>query len=77
MHTPYIKKRLINTPKVHFLDTGVACGSLNATSDSLKADRELLGHLLEAFVFCGLKKQASWVERDIKFFCRDNTCTEW
>lgn len=61
-------KRLIKTPKVHLLDTGIACRSLNATPDALKSDRELLGHLLETFVFCELKKQASWAERDVKFF---------
>lgn len=53
---------------MHLLDTGITCRSLNAIPDALKSDRELLGHLLETFVFYELKKQASWAERDITFF---------
>ena len=55
--------RLIKTPKLHFVDTGLACAMLRADAAALRADRMLLGLLLETFVFQELKRQASCHER--------------
>lgn len=51
-------KRFIKTPKLHLADTGLACALLRADAKTLKADRTLLGQLLETFVFGELRKQA-------------------
>ncbi|HMM56192.1 MAG: ATP-binding protein [Xanthomonadales bacterium PRO7] len=60
--------RLVKTPKLHFGDTGLACGLLGVDTGALAADRALFGHLLETFVFQELRKQASWNVRDHAFF---------
>lgn len=59
--------RLVKTPKLHVGDTGVACALLGVDSEALRADRSLLGQLLETFVFQELRRQASWHEDEIRF----------
>ncbi len=60
--------RLVKTPKLHLCDTGLACALLGADAAGLKADRTLLGQLLETFVFQELKRQASWGKDPLSFF---------
>ncbi len=60
--------RLIKTPKVHIGDTGLACALLGVDTAALVADRPLLGHLLETFVFQELRRLASWHEEPHRFF---------
>ena len=60
--------RLIKTPKLHLGDTGLACALLGADAAALRADRPLLGQLLETFVFQELRRQASWGEEPLAFF---------
>jgi hypothetical protein len=43
-------KRLIKTPKLHFLDTGLLAAARGLTSDGLSRRRQELGPLLESFV---------------------------
>jgi predicted AAA+ superfamily ATPase len=52
--------RLIKTPKLHLGDTGLACALLGIDAVALWGDRNLLGQLLETFVFQELRRQASW-----------------
>jgi hypothetical protein len=52
-------KRLIKSPKLHFGDTGLACSLLRCSAAELDDQRELLGQLLETFVFGEIEKQAS------------------
>ena len=61
-------KRLIKTPKLHIGDTGLACALLGASVPALRADRPLLGQLLETFVFQELRRQASWYPGPVEFF---------
>jgi len=61
-------KRLIKTPKVHMSDTGLAAALLGLTSRQLIADRVMLGHLLESFIYNELRRQASWQDMDVKFY---------
>ncbi|MGH8210004.1 MAG: ATP-binding protein [Steroidobacteraceae bacterium] len=51
-------KRLIKTAKLHFGDTGLACNLLRCSAAELHDQRELLGQLLETFVFGEIEKQA-------------------
>jgi hypothetical protein len=60
--------RLVKTPKLHIGDTGLASALLGADAAALKADRALLGQLLETFVFQELRRQASWHEDPMTFF---------
>jgi uncharacterized protein len=61
-------KRLIKTPKLHLCDTGVACALLGLDSKSLAADRDLMGQLLETFVYQELRRQASGGEVPLTFY---------
>lgn len=60
--------RLVKSPKVHMGDTGVASALLGIDAAALKSDRELLGQLLETFVFQELRRQASWNENPMTSF---------
>lgn len=52
--------RLIKTPKLHFLDSGLLAALRGTDNDDVKADRTRFGALLESFVFAELLKLASW-----------------
>lgn len=49
--------RLIKTPKLHFLDSGLLASLLDATPARLAERRDLLGPLLETFVFGEVLKE--------------------
>ncbi|WP_245999339.1 ATP-binding protein [Paracoccus methylarcula] len=49
-------KRMVKTPKLHFLDSGLLAAARGLTFDRLKADREKFGALLESFVFSEVLK---------------------
>lgn len=55
-------KRLVKAPKLHLVDTGLACHLMGADARRLSADRPLLGRLLESFVVGELRKQLSWTD---------------
>ena len=59
--------RLVKASKLHIGDTGVAAALLGIDGKVLAQDRELLGQLLETFVFQELRRQASWQERELRF----------
>ena len=44
-------KRIVKTPKLHFLDSGLLASARGLTFDRIKADRGTFGALLESFVF--------------------------
>ena len=60
-------RRLIKTPKLHVVDTGLAAAVLGLSAKAIHADRTLLGQLLESFVFQELRKQASWQDTPTRF----------
>ncbi len=53
-------KRLVKAPKLHLVDTGLACHLIGADAKRLRSDRALLGRILETFVVGELRKQLSW-----------------
>ncbi len=60
-------KRLVKTPKVHLVDSGLAT-TLNGLSTEDWADHSGdFGRLLESFVVQQLICQAGWVDRDLRF----------
>lgn len=51
-----VLKRIAKTPKLHFLDSGLLSAARGLSFDRVKADRDLLGTLLESFVFSEVLK---------------------
>jgi len=49
-------KRIVKTPKLHFLDSGLLASARGLTFDRVKADRGTFGALLESFVFSEVQK---------------------
>jgi hypothetical protein len=49
-------KRIVKTPKLHFLDSGLLAAVRGLTFDRVKADRGTFGALLETFVFSEVLK---------------------
>jgi predicted AAA+ superfamily ATPase len=63
-----IGKRLVKTPKIYVLDTGLALGVLGADQDRLGVDGELRGRMLETFVYAELLKHSSWSNDETRLF---------
>jgi hypothetical protein len=63
-----IGKRLVKSPKLYLLDTGLALGVLGADQDRLGVDLELRGRMLETFVHAELLKHASWSIGQMRLF---------
>jgi predicted AAA+ superfamily ATPase len=53
-------KRLIKTPKLHFIDPGLLAMLSGATPERLARDRGAFGPLLETFVMAEMMKLAGW-----------------
>lgn len=56
-------KRLVKTPKVHFLDSGLLAALLATTAERVAKDRSLFGVLLETFVFGEILRLSSWADQ--------------
>lgn len=61
-------KRLIKTPKVHLVDSGLASTLAGVRGDESFSKRVLMGHLLESFVVQQLMAQAGWTDPDLRFW---------
>ena len=57
-----VLKRLLKSPKLHFLDAGLLASLRRLPPDSVRRDRTAFGHLLESFVFGELMKLESWAD---------------
>lgn len=60
--------RLIKTPKVHLVDSGLAATLAGLGTVDQMARRERFGHLLETYVVQQLMAQAAWTEPDLRFW---------
>jgi uncharacterized protein len=61
-------KRLIKTPKVHVVDSGLAATLAGILESDWLERRNLMGHLLESFVVQQVMTQASWTDPDLRFW---------
>jgi predicted AAA+ superfamily ATPase len=55
--------RLVKTPKLHFIDSGLLTAMRGYSLSRLRADRTVFGALLESFVFSELLKLSAWTGR--------------
>ncbi|SEM22881.1 ATP-binding protein [Halomonas daqiaonensis] len=60
-------KRLIKSPKLHLVDTGLAAALARLTPDQWLAQAERFGALLESHVVEQMMAQASWVDPELRF----------
>lgn len=63
-----IGKRLVKSPKLLIVDTGLAAHLLAVDAARLLRDRTLLGHMLENFVAVELLKQLGWTRTKCGLF---------
>jgi predicted AAA+ superfamily ATPase len=61
-------KRLIKSPKIHLIDSGLAAHLAGHTVESLARNPLHFGGLLETFVVAELRKQAVWSEARVSLF---------
>lgn len=61
-------KRLIKTPKVHLLDSGLAATLTGITASDWNTRRERFGALLESFVVEQIVAQAGWTDPELRFW---------
>jgi predicted AAA+ superfamily ATPase len=60
-------KRLMKSPKMHFVDTGLAASLARISVPAINEDKTQFGHLLESFVLAELAKQCGWSEGRYEF----------
>lgn len=69
---PYVrntaKRSVVGMPKLHFVDTGLACHLLGLKQSDTLHTSQFFGGLVENFVFCELLKHATWAEEDVSFY---------
>ncbi len=61
--------RVIKSPKIHFIDTGLACHLLNVNAQKLFIKKDsLYGGLIENFVFSELYKQSTYCQSRVEIY---------
>lgn len=60
-------RRLVKTPKVHAVDSGLCSSLANLTAEDWIEQRDLMGHLLESFVIQQLIAQSAWTDPELHF----------
>lgn len=61
-------KRIIKSPKLQFIDSGLLAALRGLTVETLKRERSLLGSLLETFVYAELLKHSTWAQADYQIY---------
>ena len=61
-------KRLIKSPKLHIVDSGLAGMLSELALDDWYENRIYMGHILESFVVQQIVAQAGWTEPDLRFW---------
>lgn len=61
-------KRLVKTPKLHSVDTGMMCAARGLNRERLLKQPGDFGLVLESFVYNELRKQAVWIEEPLNFY---------
>jgi predicted AAA+ superfamily ATPase len=61
--------RIVKTPKVHFLDSGLLATLAGVTPEAAAGDHSRFGHILESFVYGELCKLAGWAHDKYAIHC--------
>jgi predicted AAA+ superfamily ATPase len=61
-------KRLVKTPKVHLVDSGLSATLAGLDASDWTTHRDRFGHLLESFAVQQLVAQAGWTDPDLRFW---------
>ncbi len=61
-------KRLTKSPKIHFIDCGLAATLADFPMDNQEKNRVYLGHLCESFVVQQIIAHAGWTNPDLRFW---------
>lgn len=70
-------KRVVKTPKLQFIDSGLLSALLELGTEEIRKDRTRFGNVLESFVFSELLKHAAYAERNYQLlYYRDAEKTE-
>lgn len=70
-------KRVVKTPKIEFMDSGLLATLIDLTPDNAREQRERFGPVLETFVYGELLKHLSCAEGDFEiFYYRDHDAME-
>ena len=68
---PYVrnsaKRAVVGMPKLHFVDTGLACHLLGLKQAETLHTSQFFGGLVENFVYGELLKHAAWSEEEVNF----------
>jgi len=60
-------KRLIKSPKLHFLDSGLLAAMRDVSPEVVRRDKTSFGPILETFVFSELQKIVTWSDQRCTF----------
>jgi hypothetical protein len=67
------KRLVVQMPKIHYIDTGLACHLLGLRNEDQLLKSQYYGGLLESLVYMECCKQASWAQEEIGMYhFRDN-----
>lgn len=61
-------KRLVKTPKLHLVDSGLAATLADLAPEDWTQRRDRCGHLLESYVLQQLVAQAGWTDPELRFW---------
>ena len=61
-------KRLVKTPKLHSVDTGMMCAVRGLNQERLLKQPGDFGLVLESFVYNELRKQSVWIDEPLYFY---------
>ncbi len=69
---PYVhnsaKREVVGMPKLHFIDTGLACHLLGLKKPETLHTSHFFGGLVENLVFSELLKHATWADEEVRFY---------
>ena len=65
---PNVGKRLVKTPKLHVVDSGLAATLAGLRPEDWLRRRDRMGHLLESFVTRQLETLAGWTDPEVRFW---------
>ncbi len=65
---PNLGKRLVKSPKIHLVDSGLAAHLMGVDERGLNSAPQVLGALLETFVVSELQKQLGWSRTRARLF---------